>query len=262
MFQTEEGKRLFKYAGIAFIVLSVFLVAEIVLSVDLLINGRHDPATNLVTLNGTGEVFAVPDVASFTFGANVTAKTTAEAQKQVTEKIDKALVILKKYNIEDKDIKTASYNINPHYEYVQVTCFTAPCPPGRSIITGYDVGQTILVKVRKVEDAGGILGELGTAGLTDASGIQFTIDDEDALRAEARKMAIEDAKDKADALAEDLGVRLGDVVSFYENENFPSPYAKYGMGGDMEMLAASSAPELPVGENKIISSVSVTYEIR
>ncbi|MEK7185264.1 MAG: SIMPL domain-containing protein [Patescibacteria group bacterium] len=264
MFQTEEGKRLFKWASVAFIVLSVFLAVEAIHAlISLKDAGREVPPMNLVTLNGMGEVFAVPDIASFSFGANIMGKTVAEAQTQVTQKIDAALAILKKYNVEDKDIKTTSYSINPRYEYVQVTCFVAPCPPGRSVITGYDVGQNILVKVRKTEDAGAILGELGTAGLTDASGIQFTIDDEDALKAEARKMAIADAKEKAKMLAKDLGVKLGDVVSFYENEGYGYPYANYGMGGDMMKISeAASAPELPVGENKIVSNVSVTYEIR
>lgn len=263
MFQTEESKKMFKYASIAFIVLSIFLAAETINSLASLKNiNKGIPSTEIVTINGTGEVFAKPDIASFIFGANVTAKTVAEAQTQVTQKIDAGLAILKKYNIEDKDIKTTNYNINPHYEYVQATCFVMPCPPGRSVITGYDVGQSIAVKVRNVEDAGGIIGELGEAGLTDVSGIEFTVDDEDSLRAEARQMAITDAKEKADRLAKDLGVKLGKIVSFYENESYPIPYARYGIGGDAEFSAALASPDLPAGENKIISNVSVVYEIR
>lgn len=264
MFQTDEGRKLFKYGSVVFIVLAIFLAAETIYSLVSLkyVNSPY-PAERTVTINGMGEVFAVPDVASFTFGANITSKTVVEAQDQVTKKIDAALAILKKYNVEDKDIKTTSYSINPHYEYSQITCFAAPCPPGRSVITGYDVGQNIFVKVRKTADAGAILGELGAAGLTDASGIQFTIDDEETLKAEAREMAIADAKEKARVLVKDLGVKLGDVVSFYENEAYPYPYAEYGMGGDMMVKDSGvSVPEIPTGENKIISNVSVTYEIK
>jgi uncharacterized protein YggE len=95
------------------------------------------------------------------------------------------------------------------------------------------------------------------------SGPNFTIDKEDVLKEQARKMAIDEAKEKAEKLSKDLGVKLVRIVSFSENNG------GYGMPMyyDKEMSAVSSAgrapaPELPTGENKIISNVTITYEIR
>ena len=82
------------------------------------------------------------------------------------------------------------------------------------------------------------------------------------FKAEARKEAIVNAQSKAETLAKDLGVTLVRITSFSESGNYPGPiyYAKsteaFGMGGD------NSAPEVPSGENRIVSNVTLTYEIR
>jgi uncharacterized protein YggE len=93
------------------------------------------------------------------------------------------------------------------------------------------------------------------------NGPNFTIDNEDGLKVEARKIAIDDAKVKAQKLASDLGVRLGKITSFSESGNNPAPI----MYGKAMMLEAPSAPapaEIPKGENKITSDVTITYELR
>jgi uncharacterized protein YggE len=92
--------------------------------------------------------------------------------------------------------------------------------------------------------------------------VQFTIDDADKLKAEAREKAINDAKVKARELRGQLGVRLGRIVSFSENTGgYPMPMyemkgAATGMGG------GGGGPELPTGENEITVNVSITYEIK
>ncbi|MBX4215827.1 SIMPL domain-containing protein [Candidatus Parcubacteria bacterium] len=216
-------------------------------------------ATNTISISGEGEVFAVPDIATISMSVREEGKTVALAQKTVTTKIDAALAYLKGAGIEEKDIKTASYNATPlyTYDYRQI-------PSRQRIFTGYEVSQTILVKVRDTEKVGEILDGLGKAGITDISGPNFEIDDEMALQAEARKKAIDDAKAKAESLAKDLGVRLIRVVSFSEGGNYPVFYKAYdmqqtGRGGAEN---ASSVPQVPTGENRIVSNVSITYEIR
>jgi len=108
-----------------------------------------------------------------------------------------------------------------------------------------------------------MLEAVANAGVTNVSGLSFTIDDEDALVREARQEAIDEAKQKAKDLAKDLGVRLVRIINFSENGGQPPMYfardMAMGIGGTME---TKSAPSIPAGENKIISSVSITYEIR
>jgi uncharacterized protein YggE len=255
--------RLFKYGAVLLGILSLFLIAQILFTIkSYSYIGKDVAPNNVITVAGEGEVFAIPDIATFSFGAQAEAKTVSEAQDVVTRKMNNALSILKKAGIEDKDVKTTDYNVYPQYEYKQTICTSIGCPPGTQVLKGYQVSQMVSVKVRKVADAGKILGSLGSAEVTNLSGLQFTIDDEDALKAEARAKAIADAKQKATVLARDLGVKLVGIVNFSENGNNPMPMYKLGMEADGRGVAASApTPEVPAGQNKIVSDVTITYEI-
>lgn len=188
------------------------------------------------------------------------------AQKDVTSRVSATIDFLKKSGIEEKDIKTTNYNAYPKYEYQRASaeiCASGNCQPGKQVLVGYEVSETVSVKIRNTDDTGKIVAGLGKLSVSDISGPNFAIDDEDALKAEARKKAIDDAKTKADILAKELGVKLVRVVSFNENNGgYPIYYAKaaMGMGGAMETDAV--APRIEKGENKISVDVNISYEIR
>jgi uncharacterized protein YggE len=120
------------------------------------------------------------------------------------------------------------------------------------------------VKVRELDRAGEFISGVGERGATKISNLQFTIDDEEALQAEARSLAITDARDKADALAADLGLRVYKVVGFYEQEGGYYPYMERSMMAmdSAEGLGGGMAPVLPAGENEVVSNVNITYELR
>jgi len=253
-------------AAAALGVLALFLAVGVIGELKgLRFIGTGVPATNTISVSGEGEVFAVPDTATFSVTVQEEAKEVQDAQETATEKVNEIIAFLKGEGVDEKDIKTTDYSVYPQYDYLQEICREGYCPPGRQELRGFQVSQTLTVKVRDTEQAGELLSGVGSRGVSQVSGLSFTVDDEDALNAEARAMAIEDARTKAEELASDLGVRLVRVVGFYENDyGYPTPYA-YGRGGvsmDAVMESKAVAPELPVGENKIISSVSVTYEIR
>lgn len=264
MFNSPEGNKILKYGSIVLMVLAVFLAIQ---SIHSLVAANHigkdTPAMNVITVNGTAEKVVMPDIATFSFGASMTGETVASAQKVVTDRINKAIDLVKAAGVDAKDIKTVAYNINPHYEYIQKPCTQFSCPAGQQNLTGYDVSQTIEVKVRDTSKAGEILGKLGGAEVTNISGLTFSVDDHEKVQAEARAEAIADARAKAKILAKDLGVRLGRVVSFNEGY-YPQPY--YMMGGakmsDAVMESAAPTPNIPAGENTVTSNVSITYEIR
>lgn len=224
--------------------------------------GADIPPVTTITFSGEGEVVAIPDTATFTFSVTEEAKNVSEAQQKVTEKINVALKRLADFGIEEKNIKTVSYNLYPKYEYEKVICTQFSCPPARQNLVGYEVSQTIEVKVENIDDAGKVLGAMGEAGVTQISGLTFSIKDEKVKIREARQKAILDAKTKAVELSKDLNVQLVRIVNFYESGNYPPIYyAKFGLGG-AEMADGGGGPQLPAGENKIISNVNITYEIR
>lgn len=228
--------------------------------------GKDVPPQAVVSVSGDAERFVKPDTATVSFTVRKDAKTVAAAQEEVTKKANAVIDALKALGVEEKDIKTISYTINPKYEWnaSAYPCSDYRCPPGKQVLVGYEVSHIGEVKVRKIDDTGTVLGKLGELGITEVGTVAFSIEDEDKVRAEARAEAIKEAQAKAEVLADDLGVNLVRIVSFSENGGgSPIYYAKtmeaYGMGGTD---AAVPAPRVPTGENQIISNVTITYEVR
>ncbi len=224
--------------------------------------GMMGPTT--ISMTGEGEVFAKPDVGQFTFNVRAEGENATEAQNKSAEAINRILGYLKEQGIEEKDIKTQGYNLTPKYTWETRPCpMNSFCPPGEQVADGFEVSQSVSVKVRDLEKAGSLIAGAGERGATDLSGLTFTIDDETVLKAEARAKAIAQAKEKAAQTARDLDVRLVRMVSYYEQENaMPMPY--YG-GAMMETAVAKDAmvaPSLPAGENTVTSRVTIVYEIR
>ena len=258
----DDKAKMFRWGKWVILFLAAFLAVQTLGALKGL--GNIGPAYNLISVVGEGEVVSVPDTASFTFSVSAEAKTVAEAQSQVTEKMDGILAELKSLGVEEKDIKTINYSIWPKYSYSQPVCtlqYPSYCPPGKQVLNGYTASHSIALKIRKVDEVGKALSLVGEKGATDISSISFVVDDEEKLIEEARAKAIENAREKAGALADELDVRLVRVISFNENNsNGRVYYEGYGMGGDT--IKASSAPTLPAGENITTISVTVTYEIR
>src|SRR3989344_5166234 len=224
------------------------------LSADLKQNSMETEDKKLITK------FAVISFSIVAEGTKV-----ADVQTKAGDIEKKVLAFLKEKNIADKDVKTQNYSLSPRYEYRSTVCSPTYCPPGDNrTLVGYEVRESILVKVRSVDSAGEIVGGLGTLGVTDMSGVNLTVDDPDKVKRDARTKAIADAEQKAEELASDLGVTLSRIVSFTEGEGgtppMPLMMEKFGRGGDAG-VAVSAALELPVGENIYRSTVSITYEI-
>jgi uncharacterized protein YggE len=231
--------------------------------------GSGTTATNILQVSGTGDVSAVPDIAEISFTVSHDATTMATAQKTVTDNATKAINYLKAQGIADKDIKTENYDAYPKYQWqdsqIMRPCIAGGvCPPsGQNVLTGYSASESITIKVRNVDNAGAIVTGLGAQGVTDISGPNFTIDNDEVLKTEARSKAIADAKTKADELARELGVTLIRIVNFSDNNGggYPVPmYAKASI--DSVGSSAPTPAPLPTGENKYTSNVTITYEIR
>jgi hypothetical protein len=239
--------------GVAFVSFAMGLV-----NLDLLKHPNGQVAT--ITVTGEGEVTAVPDIATVIATIRETAKTVPEAQKAVEAKVSQALSQMESFGVDKKDIKTISYTVNPKYESQQIYCITVPCPQGKTIIVGYDVSETIQIKVRKIDSAGGVIGALGKTNITEISGPEFAVDNMDSAQAEAKTLAIKDAREKAKATAKSLGYRLGEITQFNENGGNYYPRA-YGMEISA-MKPGMDSVSLPQGESVIKSNVSVTYSLK
>lgn len=241
-------------------ILALFLLAK---TWDAVFGRDMNDPYNTITVEGTGKAAMVPDTARITFTVMESAPQVGAAQDAATKRMDDALASLNEMDVEERDVKTVSYNVSPKYEYNQQPCYPGMmCPSSSPRIVGYDVSQTVEVKVRDTAKAGDVLAALGGLGVQNISGPEFVVDDESKVTAEARAEAIEEARAKAKELAKELNVRLGKVVSFSEGPT--GDFYGYGKGGDMMMAEASMrpVPSLPVGENETEIMVMITYEIR
>lgn len=262
-----EQNKLAQSLSLLALVAAVLLVAMLVSQIrSYKFIGQGVPPANVITVSGDGEVFSKPDIANISFSVIGKGATPAVAQEKVNQTMTKITEALTKMGIAEKDIKTTNFISRPVYSYPnQKTCSAGgPCYypyDGERNITSYEVEQWTSVKIRKVNEASKTLGGLGELGATNVSDITFSVDNEDKLKEEARAEAIAKAKTKAEQLAKDLGVKLGRIVSFSENGNYPMYYKSdmvMGMGGG----EAAPSPVISPGENKITSNVSITYEIR
>ena len=228
--------------------------------------GSGVTATNTITVTGMGDATAIPDIGSFSVTIDEKDKDMTIARDTSTKKSNAIVAYLKQQGIDDKDIKTTDYSFTPTFEWQQPVCpnSASVCPSGKQVLTGYEVTETIAIKVRDTSKAGDILAGVNKLGANSVSGLSFVVDDDSAVQAQARDKAIADAKTKAEVLANQLGVRLVRVVGFDEGGNNPRPiyYAKQSLAMDAGGAAVAPAPSLPTGENKYTSNVSITYEIK
>ncbi|MDO8495156.1 MAG: SIMPL domain-containing protein [bacterium] len=233
---------------------AVFLV---VLSVFFIVSTNEKlntaATTNTIVLQGSGKVLAKPDVAIVDFSIVTEGATSKDAQDKNSPKSKAVSDFLKKEGVEDKDIKTTTYNIYPQYVYPQYG--------GQAKITGYQVTQGYQVKIRDLDKASDIVDGLVTAGANNVNQLQFTIDEPEKLKEEARAKAIADAKEKASKLESQIGIRLGKIVNFSESTyGYPGPvfYDKAmsaeGRGG--------GGPTFPAGENEVTVDITLTYQIK
>ena len=229
------------------VILALFLLA----STNKVLNTAT--TTNTVSFGGEGKVVAKPDIAKVNLSILTESATSKAAQDDNSKKSKAVTDYLKKQALEDKDIKTTGYNIYPQYKYQQYG--------GNPEITGYQVIQSMEVKIRDLAKVSDILDGVVSAGANQVNGLSFEIDNPEALKTEARKKAIEDAKKKANELEGQVGIRLGKIVNFSENTGgYSGPiYLKEadGRGG-----IGGGGPTLPAGENEVVVNVSLTYQIR
>lgn len=249
------------YKNIALILLLVVASFSIWKFVDSY-SRRMDPVSfRSFSASGEGKVVAVPDIAEFTMSVlSEGGKDLSAIQSQNTDKMNSAIDFLKKNGVNEKDIKTQSYEVSPRYQYS--TCsLGGVCPPPQ--IVGYTVSQSALVKVRDFKKSGELLSGVVTNGANSVSQLSFSIDDRATLENKAREEAIEKAKEKAKAIARAGGFSLGKLLAVEESGISPVPmyYAKdmvLGMGGG----EASRVPAVEPGSQDITVNVVLRYEIQ
>lgn len=221
------------------------------------------PVVNSFGVSGEGKVVIVPDVAQFGFSVVTEGGVDiAKLQAENTTKVNQAIAYLKGRGINNKDIKTASYNLSPRYDNCYSTT-NRQCPPPS--IVGYMINQSVSVKIRDFDLIGEVLTGVVESGANSVSSLDFTVDDPEAARAEAREEAIKLAQEKAKAIARAGGFSIGRLVSIEEDGYYPVPYygnKLMGMGGAEAAMDMAVAPTIEPGSEDVVVTVNLRYEIK
>ena len=204
-----------------------------------------------IWVTGVGKVAVVPDVAVLSLGVEAQAATVTEAQQQATGAMNAIMSVLDSHGVDEKDIKTQQYSIQPVREWRD----------DQYILVGYRVTNTVSVKVRDTDDTGSIIDEAVAAGgdYTIINSISFTVDEPEAYYEDVRAKAMADAKDKAEQLTELGGVKLGNPIYIAEYGGY-IPTTVYYDYAAVEG-AGDSRTEISPGETEIQMTVQVVYII-
>jgi len=220
---------------------------------------KNIPAKNTLTVSGEGKIYVKPDVAIVEMSVISQNKDVKVVQNENDQKMQEVVNFLKESGIDEKDIKTLQYNLQPEYDYnwCRTGDFPVYCPPK---LVDYILTQSVQAKIRDLNRVGEIIGNLSSVGVNQISSISFTIDNDAEVKNLARKEAIAEAKTKAQMMASEANIKLGKIVDINESiAGLVSPRMNYA-----KQVSADEALGAPieVGTNEVVVSVSVTYEIK
>jgi uncharacterized protein YggE len=217
-----------------------------------------------IWVNGSGKVYAAPDVAVLNLGIESQEATVAEARDKAAEAMQKVMDALKSEGVAEEDIQTQRFNIQ-HIKDWELKYFDEDEGAREEVVLGYRVTNMVIAKVRDIETVDTIIDAVALAGgdLTRIDNIGFTVDDPSPYYEEARAQAIEYAKAKAKQLAELGGVKLGAPTYITENSYMPSSnYISRDMVAEAGAIAPSATTSISAGEMEITANVQIAYAIQ
>lgn len=213
---------------------------------------REAASFETVSVTGTGRVTLTPDRFSFNVGVQTQAPSVEDAVNQNNTKVAAVIAALKKGGATDAEIRTTGFSIYPQQDFSQ-----GQVPR----ILGYQVTNNITVSRKQIGDAGRLLQAAISAGVNQASGIQFEVSDPRRGRDEGLKAAFDDARGKASVLAAAAGRTLGRALSITEGGAAEPPRP---MPGIRTMAMQAKVSEVPVegGSQDLSFTVSAVFELR
>ena len=206
-------------------------------------------AETKISVSGSGETRISADTAVISLGVNARDKNVLKAQQKVNEAIAAIRKALIEQGVPEENITTDYININPIYDY----SFDL------ARLTAYSANTILAIKVTDMDKVGALIDAAFEAGANDLNGITFSASDTREAKAEALKLAVEDAKQKAEILAAAAGLRItgieiiseGGVYSY--SNTVGNVYAR-----DMKAEAAYGDAATVVQAAKLIVSANVT----
>jgi hypothetical protein len=227
--------------------------------------------TQPFTVQGSGEAKATPDQARISFTVTKTALKLADAQNEVNTTSNSIVSDLQKAGIQKNDIQTGNYNSRPNYaentsSSLGVAIRPMPIPPSTNSteIVSYTVDENVNITVHDISKANNVIDIATRGGAENIYGPNFSFSEsqQQKLADQARTAAIANAKQKAEKIAAEAGIRLGKVLSVQEN-SAPYPIRPLTMDAKTESSTAGSAlTQINPGENTVTENITLSFETR
>jgi len=212
-----------------------------------------DDYPNLITVVGTGQVSKTPDKIVVTLGVSLRNTYVNKLRQEVDTRSSNIIAYLKKQGIAVVDIQTSYVSIQPFYPYDPSNYDPKP--------QYYTASKTLTFILRKISKYDQVIEGVFDAGANSIDNIQFQVDDVEAKRQEARKLAANNAKEIAKVLAKELGVSVGKVFSITDQSggSYYPQYVAYDVG--YANKAASAGPSIAGGVVNVNANVEVKFYI-
>jgi len=209
-------------------------------------------AARTINVTGDGEITATPDIAYLYLGVTVDKPTTIDAQNANSTAINNVIAAIKKEGIQDEDIKTADYSINPKYDYDKTT--------GASTLVGYTVSSTLKVTVKDISKAGQIIDTAVKNGANISNSISFGISNYQKYYNMALQNALSNAQSKAQSISGFLGVKLTTPVKVTENSSGIPDDPPVPLNVKSALDDSSTSTSIKAGTYKVKANVCLVYQ--
>ena len=207
-----------------------------------------------IWVGGSGRVVVTPDLAMLSLGVEARGLTVQQARDDAATAMDRVMRVLTASGIEEKDIRTQFFNIQPEYQWND--------RDRKQELVGYRVTNTVSVKVRDLEGVGILIDQVADAGgdLVRINNIGFTVENPEQFAAQAREAAVKDALAKARQFADLTGVTLERLLYIAESGANVPIVRNFA---EARVDAAIAAPPTPIspGETDIILTVRAVFAI-
>ena len=200
-----------------------------------------------INVSGEGKVKVIPDQATIAVTVETKGNNAKDVKKQNDEKIEAVLKFIKKMNLAPADYKTQRVSLNPQYDYEKKK-------------HSYNATQTIEILLRDLSKYDELMEGLVDQGINRIDAVTFQSSKLAQYQSEARKLAMKEAKLKAEDYVSVLGQKVGRAMTISDNSQTYYPQPMYAAMKTMEMSDASAPREtLAVGEINITANVTVSF---
>jgi uncharacterized protein YggE len=212
---------------------------------------QQAPPPPVIVTNGEGLVKRAPDRAWVTIAAESRARTAQEAQKLNTDAMNAVLEKIKGAGVPADAIQTTGYNLQPEFDYAN----------GKQTLRGYVARNQVQVRVDALAKTGDVIGAAVGSGATNVSGVRFDLKDRETAEREALRLAVQDARQRANYAATGAGVTIERVLRVEEQReggDMPRPMPMMAMRGE----AAQAAVPMEAGEIEVRARVTLTVSVK